>query len=506
MLVRFYMKIGGMQQLEITKRLHFPAFFLGKIAYDGSRKERMYMKNRKLWQMMTVILAGTFLTSVSGCEKLVKSAVVEEKENQEKKSGRAAAEEQEKAEEQENAKEQENAESKESKMPDVQMQVQAPQKYEADFTDSPEGSKMKLHVKAEATVEVPDVEAIRLKEVEPAVKNLEQMKSWVKTLSKGEECAEDFSGMEDPEAGYTVTDGKVTVEGVPCQYSYLDFQGAAEPDRTSYFLWDIDWASLTQQEIAGLFEDSDENEESDKEDKRFLEEAASYGENLLKELGLKDFRISGKELIPMVYRLGEGESEKKEAFLQCERMVEGVPVTYVRESLYPIYHAQADMEQSDEMDSEQWEWWDNEDLCIRYLDENMVNISYDSPVKISSYSDEAQFLLPFEEISQIFENTMAAQLTGPSREVLLDYNGVYFMYPDTDAEEVEMEITKVKLGYLRIREDEDPLKGMLIPVWDFFGTWKASGGKEETEMEESAVSLLTIDARDGTVIQRYRGY
>ena len=85
-------------------------------------------------------------------------------------------------------------------------------------------------------------------------------------------------------------------------------------------------------------------------------------------------------------------------------------------------------------------------------------------------------------------------------------------YPSIDAQTVEMTITKVQLGYMRVRKGSSSTEGSLIPVWDFYGTWNsqepgyADGSNEmvidSVTMDRIGVPLLTIDARDGSVVQR----
>ena len=89
-------------------------------------------------------------------------------------------------------------------------------------------------------------------------------------------------------------------------------------------------------------------------------------------------------------------------------------------------------------------------------------------------------------------------------------------YPSIDAQTVEMTITKVQLGYMRVREGNSSTEGSLIPVWDFYGTWNSrepvgyvdSGDEmviDSVTMDRIGVPLLTIDARDGSVVQRVQG-
>ena len=93
--------------------------------------------------------------------------------------------------------------------------------------------------------------------------------------------------------------------------------------------------------------------------------------------------------------------------------------------------------------------------------------------------------------------------------------GSPYRYPSIDAQSAEITITKVQLGYMRMPDSEGSnTEAVLIPVWDFYGTWtseepeyKYGNGEDglvmgDVTMDDAGVSLLTIDARDGSVIQR----
>lgn len=78
-----------------------------------------------------------------------------------------------------------------------------------------------------------------------------------------------------------------------------------------------------------------------------------------------------------------------------------------------------------------------------------------------------------------------------------------------------MTITKVQLGYMRVQSESSEAEANLIPVWDFYGTWTSKEpeyeygtGNEDgpvmgnVTMDTAGVPLLTIDACDGSVMQR----
>lgn len=456
-------------------------------------------KNRGIYRGIAFFLMWGLL-GCSGCDKVVASAVVEEK-------GPSAAET--KA----GTRAEENAGIQQKRVPE---QVEAPETYQADFSDElavwesqPEdsetavGEKMKLHVAADASVEVPDVEAICLKQVSHSPGNLEQMKKWADILRDGGTYSVQDQTGEDAETEGVYGDGAVTVQGLPYLYSYTVFPEsgrARQVQDVTYpsFLWSLNWEELSAQD----------KDKFGKETEKGIEEKKELAQSLLNKLGLSDFRVFWGDSENMPGPLGEMiSSYGTYTRFRAERLVDGVPVTYVMSPMY-LYTA-GDSAEAMEADSSCWE---QETVHLAYVSDRLETMSYFAPLQVEDYSDEALFLLPFEEICQIFRNTIGIQLTGEKRLGMLDNNGVFFMYPQANAREVEMQITKVKLGYMRQKAEDEQEGDLLVPVWDFFGTWKAeySGENGKTirkeAMESANVSLLTIDARDGSIIQRMCGY
>ncbi|MCD8397974.1 MAG: DUF6034 family protein [Lachnospiraceae bacterium] len=102
-------------------------------------------------------------------------------------------------------------------------------------------------------------------------------------------------------------------------------------------------------------------------------------------------------------------------------------------------------------------------------------------------------LLSFSEIAEIFEQMIVIQNT------------------DSYEDSASLEITEVTLGYMRIYDPgADSRSGTLVPVWDFFGseeTHSTYDGVEYTSyIDYPGNSFLTINAADGTIIDRSLGY
>ena len=102
-------------------------------------------------------------------------------------------------------------------------------------------------------------------------------------------------------------------------------------------------------------------------------------------------------------------------------------------------------------------------------------------------------LLDFDSIADIYQRMLAAN---------------YSELPEYEKSRT-IHIRKITLGYARI---VDPMEresiGTLVPVWDFFGGSDVEG-EEVTSRdcgEHSDHSYMTINAVDGTVINRSLGY
>ncbi len=72
-------------------------------------------------------------------------------------------------------------------------------------------------------------------------------------------------------------------------------------------------------------------------------------------------------------------------------------------------------------------------------------------------------------------------------------------------------IDRITLGYMRVAVKDHPHEYELVPVWDLFGTYVYKGidqkGKlYEVEWATMDRSFLTINAIDGTIIDRHYGY
>jgi hypothetical protein len=73
----------------------------------------------------------------------------------------------------------------------------------------------------------------------------------------------------------------------------------------------------------------------------------------------------------------------------------------------------------------------------------------------------------------------------------------------------DMNVTRIVFGLTRVTEQNKRNSGLLVPCWDFFAETTYTvleNGQTVTKPYDSGYPLLTINAIDGTVINRSLGY
>ena len=457
---------------------------------------------KKSFLVFTAFMAVAGILNLSGCERMVQSAVVEPKDQS-----------------RENPKEnpdetEEITDSERTEGMTVAQQVMVPQRYQVDETalvsiPTEEGSEdvgnaetpssgITFTLKANAEVEVPDVKDISKKKAVPQKADETEMKKIFDKLSQG-------GKIEKTNSGQGSVSTELTLKGIPyiCQYS-------TEGNESLSFWWK---GAVTGDTESGAVDEAKTFLEAGAENQTVTEEEAL---DFIRSMGLGEFQIAYTEA---EYIEGENGSVQRDSF-QLERIVEGVPVNYVYEHVLPVYEKAASWADEDgTVHESEDKTWQEELLEIHYTAGTLKSFAYTAALEISDLSDEKLFLLPFEEIEQIFRDSLIPQIaagrTNPKLTVIgtaADGAGLaWTQYPSPESSSMEFTVTKVKLGYMRQRKDGSAEEGILTPVWDFYGTWTAQepdgqGGYEEHTMDQEAVPLMTIDACTGSVVQRMLGY
>ncbi len=139
------------------------------------------------------------------------------------------------------------------------------------------------------------------------------------------------------------------------------------------------------------------------------------------------------------------------------------------------------------------ESWEYEQISVYVDDSGIVGFFWRAPYEITETKVENAAVLGFDEIREIFEQMMF----------------VKYSYYENFGVIITIDIDNVRFGLTRICSPNDSKKGLLVPTWDFFGTWGfTKQGSDEIDTSESIPyeSYLTINAIDGSIIDRNMGY
>lgn len=212
-------------------------------------------------------------------------------------------------------------------------------------------------------------------------------------------------------------------------------------------------------------------------------------DKLLAELGLNDFALAGARY--------QDSSLGVNYVLHYTRQIDGIPITYTSQIGGSVI----------EDEFGEWMPWEDEQLEFIYDAEGLWRMNWTNPYEISTISEEAVFLLPFSEVKQIFESVM---ITNYGKSIsYTDSYGNYLDNYESYLSSMEINVSSVRLGYMKIQEKGDKNGAKLVPVWDFFGTisyYDMDTGSYVATHEDPFYSLVTINAMDGSVLDRYLGY
>lgn len=237
------------------------------------------------------------------------------------------------------------------------------------------------------------------------------------------------------------------------------------------------------------------------------EESIARGNALIQALGLQNFVLTDAQQWTVELPGDNGVWR-----LYYAPTVNGIPVPGVRQDITQTHDGTV---------YQDYQYWDyackdseNPDTVSWYLENILLDVGKDGVLCFAWTAPSTQpvvqqaqsALLPFEEIASIANTMLPEVIVGPKETPLtqLDqYNGF--------ETRMDVDITKVSLSLMRIR-DKGSLQGTIVPVWDFWGTsdWYDAEpnayGYQEKGMNYEYQPMLTLNAVDGTVVNRQLGY
>lgn len=174
--------------------------------------------------------------------------------------------------------------------------------------------------------------------------------------------------------------------------------------------------------------------------------------------------------------------------------------------------------------------WGYESLEIKVDEYGLTYIKWQYPYQITEILTDNTSILPFDKIMSCFEKTVLLKysdfenmnhwgyITEINREPKngeqignssTDIIGIWEEPGAIDSEKdyIEGHISKISLGLMRVQSGDEYF---LIPVWDFYGDiTRIKKDKNETiemKFDQDSSILMTINAIDGSVIDRRYGY
>lgn len=154
-----------------------------------------------------------------------------------------------------------------------------------------------------------------------------------------------------------------------------------------------------------------------------------------------------------------------------------------------------------QMEGDPYHTWSYEAIRIAVNSKGQVVFFYwESPHTLPQVTETEAKLLPFRDIAEVFPEMI---MTTHSWRGETNAESGHAIYD-------EMKVDKVELNLMRVRDRYDYEKASYIPVWDFWATTSSHTEEEAylylNNMEPRHEIVLTVNALDGTIIDRQLGY
>lgn len=388
----------------------------------------------------------------------------------------------------------------------IAQQINAPSVYQAEYYSN----TGKSAVLVDAVVYVPDVESVHTYAVTGRDAGLQDAKAIALAAAPETDWLTDWQNTEETENrdAYTYWD-----DDEHDQYGYdLSFQWLPQHDgskdyypyKYGHYAGSVDASNIFKETVFGarrIWTQLDYEYSQIKDDGIFYRARNNYLEPAAKAPASDD-KISGQTLtwgeakqmaqnfasqvapgFALVWigqAAGEGTSRKAYAFCFTQ-VVNGVPVTYA-----------VTTGQGDEADEQHYTSPPRDETLHCVIDQDrIVSVVWDNPWAIGNVLLENVKLLPFDQIMNIFGTICPLSIQNMENE-----------YKAVGGSGNRWDIKEIRLGYMPVLRKDNSGEWELRPVWDFIGI--RSFAKEYYDWPGNCA--LTIDAIDGTVIDRGYGY
>jgi hypothetical protein len=225
---------------------------------------------------------------------------------------------------------------------------------------------------------------------------------------------------------------------------------------------------------------------------RSIEDAQKEAQRVVTELGLADdFTLTHARLAPLMEYAQEAQENGCKAIYEFlfTRQINGVNVTYTND----LYSNGSYGEEQEDVFAPEWRY---ERVRVYVDDQGLFAFYYDSsPYEITEITENVR-VMTLDDAIAAFEQRLG------------------FVYADTlnrvEKKDASIRITEIRLGLTRVLEQNADGQAYLVPGWTFFGVKQLYDNKYisgwEGEGYDGTTAILTINAIDGSVIDRNKGY
>jgi len=214
------------------------------------------------------------------------------------------------------------------------------------------------------------------------------------------------------------------------------------------------------------------------------DEAEKIAMQCLGDLGINDMRIDTIGIC--TWRdLSFAPTDKQCYSFSFARMYRNIPVTNVQAS---VSLSTDDPDVPDYPESEYTRVYDPERLTVYVDDTGVVEFYWYHPDEEESVLSQNVGLKQFDEIVQKAKDN------------------IFFKNYTAYGSECHIHITSIELGMMRVMKKDAPGEYMMIPVWDFIGNHEHIMDGESHWLPFGDQSYVTINAIDGSHINRDWGY
>ena len=214
------------------------------------------------------------------------------------------------------------------------------------------------------------------------------------------------------------------------------------------------------------------------------QEAVNAALDFLEKAGADTKGLLAADVAPMVeYQRDTGEiaAGVKGYKVVLSRGIGSVPQTWTQNSIVYISEGQGGTEKTAGKLP-----YDYERLELEISDDGVVALEWKNPMVLGEILADWVRLKPFGDILEVIHRQIG-------------YSYEKFLGPEAYMAGENVEIGKITLGLMRIQNKDDEDNYTLIPVWDVFEKNTLNG-------QIDTMSMMTINAMDGSVIDRTVGY